>query len=364
MTQARDFADLLNASSKIDVNKLADTAVHGRRNLIINGAMQVAQRGTSSSAGNGFAVDRFTNPVSQSSKLTVQQNAGSVTPPAGFQYYYGMTSSSAYTPISTDYFYVGQNIEGYNVAHLEWGTANAKTVTLSFWVRSSLTGTFGGSIQNSAQNRSYPFSYAISSANTWEYKTVTIAGDTTGTWLKTNGKGAVLWFSVGAGSNNKGTAGAWAAASYASVTGAVDVVGTSGATWYITGVQLEVGSQATSFEHRSYGEEIILCYRYYQQISASDRIPVSVAQADNVMSKNLLLFSPMRAQPSLSTSGAYDFDEYYVAGRTQTTAQIVRQSGNEQVVVARFPNWSGMTDGNRGNPGVIYNAITRIDAEL
>lgn len=239
------------------------------KNLIINGAMQVAQRGTSSSTGNGFAVDRFTNPVSQSSKLTVQQNAGSVTPPAGFQYYYGMTSSSAYTPISTDYFYVGQNIEGYNVAHLDWGTANAKTVTLSFWVRSSLTGTFGGSIQNSAQNRSYPFSYAISSANTWEYKTVTIPGDTTGTWLKTNGKGAVLWFSVGAGSNNQGTDGAWAAANYASVTGAVDVVGTNGATWYITGVQLEVGSTATDFDHsESYGETLAKCQRYYEQ---SDR---------------------------------------------------------------------------------------------
>jgi len=252
------------ADNSLTTDQFVSTAVHGRRNIIINGAMIMAQRGSSSSAGNGYAVDRFTNPVSQSSKLTVQQNAGSVTPPAGFQYYYGMTSSSAYTPISTDYFYVGQNIEGYNVAHLDWGTANAKTVTLSFWVRSSLTGTFGGSIQNSAQNRSYPFSYAISSANTWEYKTVTIAGDTTGTWLKTTGKGAVLWFSVGAGSNNQGTAGAWAAANYASVTGAVDVVGTSGATWYITGVQLELGNAATPFEHLSHSEELALCQRYYE----------------------------------------------------------------------------------------------------
>jgi hypothetical protein len=129
-----------------------------------------------------------------------------------------------------------------------------------------LTGTFGGSLVNAAGNRSYPFTYTISSANTWEQKSVTIAGDTTGTWLTTNGNGLAVNFGLGVGSTYSGTAGAWAGAYYFSATGATSVVGTSGATFYITGVQLEAGSVATSFERRLYGQELQLCYRYYYKI--------------------------------------------------------------------------------------------------
>jgi hypothetical protein len=154
-------------------------------------------------------------------------------------------------------------IEGLNVADLAWGTASAATVTLSFWVRSSLTGTFGGSLVNSAQNRSYPFSYSIPSANTPTFITITIAGDTSGTWLTTNGIGIGINFSLGVGSTLSGTAGAWAGAAYYSATGATSVVGTNGATFYITGVQLEKGSTATSFDYRPYGTELALCQRYF-----------------------------------------------------------------------------------------------------
>ena len=133
---------------------------------------------------------------------------------------------------------------------------------LSFWVRSSLTGTFGGALQNGAGNRSYPFSYAVVAANTWEQKAVTIVGDTSGTWLTTNGIGIEAFFSLGAGSTVSGTAGAWAASGLISATGAVSVVGTNGATFYITGVQLEKGSTATSFDYRPYGTELALCRRY------------------------------------------------------------------------------------------------------
>jgi hypothetical protein len=241
----------------------------GFKNRIINGAMMIDQRNAGASvtpASGDYMLDRWRYASSQASKFTVQQNAGSVTPPAGYKNYLGMTVASAVTIGSTDYFELQQRIEGLNVADLGWGTANAATVTLSFWVRSSLTGTFGGTIKNNPATRSYPFTYTISAANTWEQKSVTIPGDTSGTWLTTNGIGLFLTFGLGVGSTYSGTAGSWAATEYDSATGAVSVVGTAGATWYITGVQLERGSTASSFEYRPYGTELALCQRYYEVV--------------------------------------------------------------------------------------------------
>jgi len=185
--------------------------------------------------------------------------------PAGFISSAKLTTTTADTSLGTSqYVFFQQRIEGTNTADLAWGTASAKTVTLSFWVRSSLTGTFGGSLMNSGYTRSYPFSYTISAADTWEQKTITIAGDTTGTWLTDTGIGIRLSFGLGIGSTYSGTAGAWASSELYAPTGATSVIGTLNATWYITGVQLEAGSVATSFERRSYGTELQLCQRYYQ----------------------------------------------------------------------------------------------------
>jgi hypothetical protein len=239
----------------------------GFKNRLINGAMVIDQRNAGASvtpANAAYTLDRWQAFQSVASKYSVQQNAGSVTPPAGFTNYLGVTSLSAYSVASGDYFALNQSIEGFNVADFGFGTASASTVILSFLVRSSLTGTFGGALKNSAGNRSYPFTYTISSANTWEQKTIIIAGDTSGTWLTNNGVGIYVQLGLGTGSTWNGTAGSWSANNYISATGATSVVGTNGATFYITGVQLEKGSTATSFDYRPYGTELALCQRYYE----------------------------------------------------------------------------------------------------
>jgi hypothetical protein len=238
---------------------------YGFKNRVINGGMAIDQRnaGVSVTPSNSYTLDRWQAQTSQSSKYTVQQNAGSVTPPTGYANYLGVTSSSAYSLAAGDYFSIRQAVEGFNIADLGWGTGTAKTVTLSFWVYSSLgPGTFGGSFQNNGNVRSYPFTYTVNAQNTWEYKTITIPGDTSGTWATNSSVGTWITFSLGMGSTYSGTAGAWVTANYNSVTGATSVVGTSSATWYITGVQLEVGQQSTAFDYRDYGRELILCQRY------------------------------------------------------------------------------------------------------
>jgi hypothetical protein len=276
MGKSRNISQVLNDQGLIDASDLAPgvgTPEQGFnfRNRIINGDMRIDQRnaGASGTGNDNYTVDRWAYFGSQASKGTWQQNAGSVTPPTGFSNYFGFTSSSAYSVGASELFVFSHKIEGFNTSDLGFGTANAKTITISFWVRSSLTGTFGGYLANSSQNRNYPFSYTISSANTWEQKSVIIAGDTTGTWIGgTNGIGMRVGFSLGIGSTNSTTANVWNGTTNAiGVTGATSVVGTNGATFYITGVQLEVGSVATPFERRDYGRELIMCQRYYWQVS-------------------------------------------------------------------------------------------------
>jgi hypothetical protein len=305
MSKARGLADLGN---------VYDDGALSNRNLIINGGMAIDQR----NGGSGitpiawaYSVDRFRAEIGQQSKITVEQNAGSVTPPNGFSHYLGVTSTSAYTPLTGDYFYINTQIEGYNSAQLEWGASGAKDVTLSFWVRSSLTGTHSGALRNGNSTRSYPFTFTVSSSNTWEYKTITISGDTSGTWSIDNTSGIQLSFSLGAGTTYRGTAGAWASADYrAGVTGAVDIVGTNGATFYFTGVQLEVGDTATPFEHRSYGDELAKCQRYYQKsfpqgtapsagLAAIDRKP-AISWSSSYCGIQTEFFAPMRAAPSVT----------------------------------------------------------------
>lgn len=246
------------------INSMTPTAdsLQGFRNRIINGDMRIDQRnaGAAVTASDARPVDRFRIQNGTDGAYSAQQDSSA---PTGFVNSLKFTTTTADASLSaSQYVMCTQAIEGTNVADLGWGSASAKTITLSFWVRSSLTGTFGGALENSASNRSYPFTYSISAANTWEQKSVTVAGDTTGTWLTTTGAGIFVRFGLGVGSTFSGTAGAWAGADYFSATGATSVIGTLNATWFVTGVQLEVGSVATPFERRDYGRELAMCQRY------------------------------------------------------------------------------------------------------
>jgi hypothetical protein len=280
-----------------------NTGYYGFKNRIINGAMVIDQRNAAASVSGTtgvYTLDRWTvQNNSGSARFNVQQNVNSVTPPAGYKYYLGITSTSAYSVAATDILGIQQFIEGYNTADFAWGTASATAITLSFWVRSSLTGTFGGSVvEGAAGSALYPFTYTISTANTWEQKTVTIAGPTIGTWNSTNGRSIQLLFSMGTGSSFTGTAGSWTTSSYYAPTGATSVVGTNGATFYITGVQLEKGSTATSFDYRPYGTEYVLCQRYYQNLGNVG----CVAYATQGVTLPVIWPVEFRATPSVSIS--------------------------------------------------------------
>jgi hypothetical protein len=320
------YASTLNVASKINFTSGMqiggqDTTFGGMRNRIINGDMRIAQRGTSaftSTTSSLYTLDRWTTYGSGGSQFTVQQNAGSITPPVGFTNYLGVVNSATpTTPSGSQEYDVYHYIEGYNIADLGWGTANAKPVTLSFWVRSSITGTFGASLGNSGSSRTYPFNYTISSSNTWEQKTVTIPGDTSGTWLTDNGAGISLTFSLGAGSTKSGTANTWAGANYTQPTGSTALVSTASATWQLTGVQLEKGSAATAFENRSFATELFLCMRYFERsydygqntysgeimkgIASFGSPHISAGASTNVMNAFMKLFLvPKRTQPTMT----------------------------------------------------------------
>jgi len=331
----------------------------GFKNRIINGAMMIDQRnaGASVTPTNGqYTVDRWQAFVSQSSKITIQQNAGSVTPPAGFKSYLGVTvgASANVTVGSGDYFFIQQAIEGYNTADFGFGAAGASTITFSFWVRSSVTGTYGGVLYNGGGSRSYPYSYVINSANTWEQKTVTVTGDTTGTWQTATSAGLQLTFSLGIGSTYNGTAGAWAGANYYGTIGAATPITTNSATFYITGVQLEKGSTATSFDYRPYGTELQLCQRYYYKIKAdaANRMLTLYGQCYSTAGCLVTAQFPttMRTRPTAleqsGTAGDYKVFQANTSSSTCTVVPTFNSSTTEAAALIEGTVASGLVAGN------------------
>ena len=332
----------------------------GFRNRIINGDMRIDQRNagasvTPSAATVTYTLDRWYSYGTQASKFSVQR---STTAPTGFINTALITSLSAYSIVSGDAFGFVQAVEGFNFADLGWGTANAQTVTLSFVVRSSLTGTFGGAIRNGSNNRSYPFTFTINAANTFETKTVTIAGDTTGTWATDNSAAAYITFGLGVGSTYSGTAGAWAGSQLWSATGATSVVGTNGATFYITGVQLEKGSTATSFDYRPYGTELALCQRYYYRRNYDQSTSDAVANmqayaAGSAWGKIIDLPVEMRATPTASLSSITHFRPTSTAGSALNafSAGALGQGTNKTQICTG--GWSGSASLTAGNITVV-----------
>jgi hypothetical protein len=327
----------------------------GFKNRIINGAMVIDQRnaGSAVTTDGAYPVDRFIAFEDTDGAYSAQRDTNA---PAGFINSLKWTTTTADTSIASQYAGISQSIEGFNVADLNWGTANAKTVTLSFWVRSSLTGTFGGSFRNSANNRSYAFTYTISVADTWEFKTITVTGDTSGTWLTDNGAGLKIFFGLGVGSSFSGTAGAWAGSNFLSATGAVSVIGTLDATWFVTGVQLEVGSTATSFDYRPYTTELGLCYRYCYALYKGDNIYYANGLYYNSTNVRTQIQFPvnMRTTPTITYTGYSSFYRDNTLDANNVNGWTVNAGNSNTVQLSSSNSMSGTA----GQSGLLYSGGT------
>ena len=348
----------------------------GFKNRLINGSMTIDQRNAGASvtpANSQYLVDRWFAGLTQAGKFTAQQTpsaaetgyASRVT--AGFTNYLAATSSSAYSVSAGDIFYLQQRVEGLNFSDLAWGSAGAKTVTLSFWVYSSLTGTFGGALNNSAFNYCYPFSYSIPVANTWTQISITIAGPTSGTWAFTNTSYLGISFSLGGGSSFSGTAGAWTSAgTYYTATGATSVVGTSGATFYITGVQIEKGSTATTFDYRPYGTELALCQRYFQRFgysNAGTRVASGGSWASSTTAYVMIpLIVQMRATPTFASTALGRVLLEGIAWYACTSASLLTESTFTLAVFALSVATSTALGGQVANWG--GGGVTALDVPL
>ena len=336
----------INGTTGITTPALVNGTALAFRNKIINGAMTIDQRNNGAAVTVNdtgiYTLDRWAGVDLTDGVLSFQQITDA---PVGFTNSLKVTVTTADTNLGINQWAaVRQQIEGFNVADLGFGTANAKTITASFWVKSSLTGTFGGSFQNGAQDRGYPFSYTILSANTWEYKTVTIDGDTTGTWLTNNGVGLRIHFSLGSNSANAGTAGAWANGALYTVTGATSVVGTNGATFYITGVQLEAGSVATPFENRPIGTELALCQRYcpayIYSSSASAMETIGFVRGGSIASAGgCQFYFPVTTR--VPATGIQVTGTYQVSGTTFTT--LLFSNSSTQIGGIQLTGGSGLS---------------------
>lgn len=369
MSRARDIADLSSVSARLDTVGGSEGAL-SNRNLIVNGAMQVSQRGTSFSppSSGAYVVDRFHQYQGGGGVLYYEQSTDA---PAGFKNSLKITVNTADSSIASgDFYYMRYEAEGSDCSRLSLGTSDAQEFTFSFYVKSSLTGTFSGAFQNSAVNRAYVFEYTINSANTWERKTVTLTGDTSGTWLTNTSVGLRIAFDLGNGSSLRSSAGAWAGAGNYGSTGSVELVGTASATWQITGVQLEVGDTATDFEHRTYADELARCQRYYQQYDYTSTYHVILQPTFNISTgtcRGVFNFPvEMRASPTLSTNGAGNF-------RINDNVNDETAISVGQVYQTPFGTTLSFdkTTGNLTNAGISYvnsentnDASLRFDAEL
>ena len=323
MSKAAELAALIGSQTALS-----------NRNLIINGAMQVAQRGTSGASSSYQTVDRFFVAQAALDNYALTQTQQTVTDLAGFSNSFRITTTTAESAIAADELaYVAQKIEAQNLQQLAYGTSSAKRVTLSFYVKSSVTGTFSTNLYQVDDSRIVNSEYTISSANTWERKEITYAADQTGVIDNNNGTGFYVTWNLALGSNYKGNAAtAWEAYNTDNWAGADTytdaVITTVNSTWEITGVQLEVGDTATPFEHRSFGDELSRCQRYYYKADmnnvGSSWHPNSLASGTGYLTEKVYYPVAMRANPTgttTATSGStFSGSAPYMSGTSTTFA--------------------------------------------
>lgn len=294
------------------VQEARDLVSAGRRNLVINGDMRISQRlGSSgendlSGTSDGYGVDRFQTWQGGGGEIKIQQSTNA---PPGFTNSVLNTVNTADTSVAaSEYYMIQTRIEGFDTHHLGWGTSNAKDVTISFWVRSSVSGTYSFSLWRDNQTYNYVTDYTINNTNTWEYKTITIPGPTGGTWATNSGIGIGLWWDLGSGTTySTATTETWGQNNKFRVPSQTSWIGTGSAEFRLTGVQLEVGKNATEFEHRSIGEELALCQRYFTRLYFPNSTYVAqgaLQNSSNIRGSMIHLPTTLRSVPTASNSGS------------------------------------------------------------
>ena len=352
----------------------------GRRNLIINGAMQVAQRGTSGAIGSAAykSLDRWRVEANNTSEFagTFSQDSDA---PDGFNTSAKWTTTTAESAIGAAELYaIRYFIESQDLQSLAYGSSGAKVATLSFWVKSSVTGTFSITLYHDVSTEILCKSYTIDSANTWEYKTITINANTASAFPNTNAAGVQFGFNLAAGSNFEGTtpSGDWETYSNPkwNELGSTNAIATTtNATWQITGVQLEVGSVATPFEHRSYQDELLACQRYFVQVDSNNRTIYDIIFSAGVKDSNDAWGVwntpvPFRAVPTYSNSSASHVNVIYGNGSLTTpTGVTISHLTSQGAVVNLEPDNAVLTTGQMvflGFTNATSGAYVRFDAEL
>ena len=338
------------ALSKVNPNFVEQTP-YGRRNLIINGAMQVAQRGTSiSGVATAYLIDRF--QCASNAADWAMDRSTDVPSNEQFTYSIKISPTSIKTPSSGTYAVLGQGIEGQNMAHLKWGTSNAQPIVITFWVKSSKTGIYTYCIKNSAANRSYITEYTINTADTWEKKTIYVNGDTSGSWPADNSRGMTNDFWLAGENVNSSNLDSWRPNNQNMSSNQVNFFDNTSNEFYFTGLQVEVGDIATPFEHRSYGEDLVICKRYFQQSGAG-----SPAKANSTTEfwVGVTFSTQMRANPALSfnyPNNTVRIFEFGIGNRdSDSTPNLSSAYYNPTGCLLRMGNFSGISAGDTGITG-------------
>lgn len=362
----------LNGTNGITYNdgSLQPSAPVGR-NLIINGDMAIDQRNAGASATSNattYMTDRYEFQMSSVTNVQTYQQVTDA--PAGFNNSLKITNNSTTQATAAGVLSTPrQKIEGLNTAYLNWGTSDAQTVTISFWVKASVTGTYPVSLINNDFTRSFVTNYTVSVANTWEKKTATIAGDTSGTWSVDNSTGISVMFSLDTGSTYQTTAGSWQTGNYRGTSSDVHFLANASATWQITGVQLEANTTETPFEHLQYGQQLALCQRYYYIPAQGSNSEINVGWYYNStwVSSAIDMPVPMRVKPTLTDTTGSGYYTIYRNNAADTLDSLTLENSNNNHTCVSIYNNSDVS-GTGGQAGILRatnaSAKLELDSEL